>query len=183
MQNDKITELKNLVSFGMDSNNAKMNKSGILKRSIDRIRSLESENSELRRENEQLREMLNATAGMQTIEVETIPLLSPPHSIHSNMSSSQPSSPSSVDSTSSRSSLDSEQKVVFIQHGTSPHSKFALCIFMFAVIVLNNFGGFLLNDQNNEMFETTGSGSRRTILSAIIDDVRNFFFLLLLKHN
>lgn len=161
--------MKNLVSVGLDSANAKMNKSGILKRAIDRIRGLESENNDLRRENANLREMLNATAGMQTIEVETIPLLSPPHS---NMSSI-PASPSSIDSHSSKASLDSEQKIVFIQHGVSPHSKFALCIFMFAVVVLNNFGGFLLNEQNNDIFESagTGSGSRRTILSAIIDDV------------
>lgn len=137
-----------------------MNKSGILKRAIDRIRSLETENHDLRRENESLREMLNQTAGMQTIEVESIPLLSPPHS---NLSSI-PGSPSSIDS-------GSEQKIVFIQHGVSPHSKFALCIFMFAVVVLNNFGGFLLNEQNNDIFETAGTGSRRTILSAIIDDV------------
>lgn len=167
-QNDKITELKNLVSVGTEAANAKMNKSGILKRSIDRIRSLESENADLRRENESLREMLNATVGLPTTEIETIPLLSPPHS---NLSST-PGSPSSIDSSGSIRSLDSEQKIVFIQHGISPHNKFALCIFMFAVVILNNFGGFLLNDQNHEFFESSTSGSRRTILSAIIDDVR-----------
>lgn len=160
--------MKNLVSYGLDTANAKMNKSGILKRSIDRIRSLESENADLKRENEALKEMLNATAGMQTIEVETIPMLSPPHS---NLSSPQPGSPSSVDSSSSRASLESEQKVIFIQHGISPHSKFALCVFMFAIVALNNFGGFLLNDHNNELFEATGSASRRTILSSFMDDV------------
>lgn len=150
----------------MDTANAKMNKSGILKRSIDRIRLLETENADLRRENETLRDMLNATAGMQTVEVETIPMLSPPHS---NMSSPQPGSPSSIDSSSSKASLDSEQKIIFIQHGISPHSKFALCMFMFAVVALNNFGGILLTEHNYDSFETTGT--RRTILSSFMDDV------------
>lgn len=162
----------------MESANAKMNKSGILKRSIDRIRCLEKENNELKRENDALREMLNATANMAT--VETIPLLSPPHS---NMSSPTPGSPSSMDSSmSSKSSMESEQKIIFIQHGISPHSKFAVCIFMFAIVVLNNFGGFLLNDQNSEFFETSSTGSRRNILSAIIDDVRFCFIYFKFKH-
>lgn len=156
------------MSIGNEAQNAKMNKSGILKRAIDRIRALDAENAELRRENESLREMLNATVGLPTSGADAIPLLSPPHSILS----STPGSPSSVDSGGSMRSLDSEQKIVFIQHGISPHNKFALCIFMFAVVVLNNFGGFLLNDKNHEFFDSSTSGSRRTILSAIIDDVR-----------
>lgn len=152
----------------METANAKMNKSGILKRAIDRIRYLESENGDLRRENVALRDMLNGSVGMSlSSEGETSPLHSPPHSLLS----STPGSPSSVDSSGSGRSLESEQRIVFIQHGISPHNKFALCIFMFAVVVMNNFGGFLLNEQNHDLFESSATAPRRTILSAIIDDV------------
>lgn len=159
--------------MGVDSANAKMNKSGILKRSIDRIRFLEGENADLRRENEALREMLNATGALPTPDGESMQLLSPPHS---NLSST-PGSPSSIDSSGSARSLDSEQKIVFIQQGISPHNKFIMCAFMFAVVVLNNCGGFLLNEDNRDLvFESSPSGTRRTILSAIIDDVSDYFF-------
>lgn len=157
-QNDKITELKNLVT---GVTNAKMNKSGILKKSIEKIRCLESENSQLRLENRRLREMIS---GKMSIEA-CMP--SPAHSI-SQTASPTPGSPHSSDS------CDSDQKIVFIQRGLSPHAKFSLCIFMFAVIGLNNFG-LILKDPANEFAFGDGnaasSASRRNILSTLIDDV------------
>lgn len=53
--NDKIVELKNMLV----GDAGKLNKSAILKRSIDKITDLESENYELRLENARLREVLN----------------------------------------------------------------------------------------------------------------------------
>lgn len=154
-QNDKITELKNLVT---GVTNAKMNKSGILKKSIEKIRSLEAENVELKSENRRLKEMLqSASMGTNT------PLPSPPISFSG---SPMPDSPVSSESS------DSDHKIVFLQRGISPHSKFALCIFMFAVVALNNFGIFL-NDQPSADFGAAGGApSRRTILSTILDEVR-----------
>lgn len=67
-----------------------------------------------------------------------------------------------------------DHKVVFIQRGLSPHSKFALCIFMFAVVSLNSFGSLILNDRPN-IDLTDGNynveTARRAILSTMIDDV------------
>lgn len=53
--NDKIVELKNILVGAA----GKLNKSGILKRSIDKIYALEDENHDLREENARLRELLN----------------------------------------------------------------------------------------------------------------------------
>lgn len=69
---------------------------------------------------------------------------------------------------------ENDHKVVFIQRGLTPHSKFALCIFVFAVVSLNSFGSLILNDRPN-IDMTDGiynmETARRTILSTMIDDV------------
>lgn len=139
-----------------------MNKSGILKKSIEKIRSLETENSQLKLENRRLREMISGKMSIETC------MPSPAHSI-SQTASPMPSSPQSTDS------YDSDQKIVFIQRGLSPHSKFSLCIFMFAILALNNFG-IILNDRPSNGFAFGDDGydataSRRTILSTLMDDV------------
>lgn len=136
-----------------------MNKSGILKKSIEKIRSLETENTELKLENRRLKEMLQS---QPMIQGTNTPLPSPPISFSG---SPMPDSPVSSESN------DGDQKIVFLQRGIAPHSKFALCMFMFAVVALNNFGIFL-NDQPNIDFDSSGSiSSRRTILSSIMDEV------------
>lgn len=53
--NDKIVELKNILVGAA----GKLNKSAILKRSIDKIYDLENENEDLKEENARLRELLN----------------------------------------------------------------------------------------------------------------------------
>lgn len=164
LQNDKITELKNLVT---GVSNAKMNKSGILKKSIEKIRSLEVENTELKMENRRLREMLSA----QAIN-DSMPMLSPPTS---NTASPAPDSPMNGDS-----AHETDQKIIFIQRGISPHSKFALCVFMFAVVALNGFG-IVLNDRESNDFnynEYDAGAARRTILSSLMDDVSLYNFCL-----
>lgn len=69
---------------------------------------------------------------------------------------------------------ETDHKVVFIQRGLSPHSKFALCIFVFAVVSLNSFGSLILTDRPN-MDLSDGNynmeTARRVILSTMIDDV------------
>lgn len=82
---------------------------------------------------------------------------------------------------------ENDHKVVFIQRGLAPHSKFALCIFMFAVVSLNSFGSLILSDDRPNIDMTDGIYSaetaRRTILSTMIDDVSTefhiFFFLFI----
>lgn len=136
-----------------------MNKSGILKKSIEKIRSLETQNSQLKLENRRLREMISGKLSIETC------MPSPAHSI-SQTASSMPGSPHSSDS------CESDQKIVFIQRGLSPHSKFSLCIFMFALVALNNCG-IILNERTANKFEygDETSASRRNILSTLIDDV------------
>lgn len=158
------------MTAGTAAPNAKMNKSGILKKSIEKIRSLEAENVQLKMENRKLKEMLNGKH-----ITETMPLLSPPIS---NIASPIPASPTSshggdsINQIVNKSQMETDQqKIIFIQRGIAPHSKFALCIFMFAVIALNNFG-VLLNTEPDSVFSASrGSPSRRTILTHVIDDV------------
>lgn len=74
--NDKIVELKNiLVGEG-----GKLNKSAILKRSIEKISDLEGQNYELQLENARLREMLNAqlsSGGPEDKSLKDLLLLKP----------------------------------------------------------------------------------------------------------
>lgn len=159
-----------MVTAGTSAANAKMNKSGILKKSIDKIRTLEIENVELKLENQRLRQMLGAKSLSESP-------LSPPISNSSSPMSHLNESSQSNDATTHLKvqSSDADQKIIFIQRGVSPHTKFALCIFMFSIVALNSFGSLILNDRphfdlnaDNYNYET----SRRTILSTVIDDVR-----------
>lgn len=180
-QNDKITELKNLVTAGTSAANAKMNKSGILKKSIDKIRSLDTENKELKMENHRLRQML----GMKALP-DTEPMtISPPNS---NSTSPMPHLietshvhyiESSTDAPKTQSTPETDQKIIFIQRGVAPHSKFALCIFMFSVVALNSFGSLFLTDRPTFEFNDGNynvENARRAILSTMMDDVS--FYLI-----
>lgn len=144
-------------------------------KSIDKLRSLELENVELKVENQRLRQML----GMKVFS-ETGSPLSPPLS---SSSSPMPQIASEATQTINSDPMISpkieptDHKVVFIQRGLSPHSKFALCIFMFAVVSLNSFGSLILNERpnidladGNYNMET----ARRAILSTMIDDVSEY---------
>lgn len=141
-----------------------------LQKSIDKLRSLEIENVELKMENQRLRQMLGAKAFSEAGSP-----LSPPIS---NSSSPMPQIVEPMQMTISDSNTtpktETDHKVVFVQRGLSPHSKFALCIFMFAVVSLNSFGSLILNDRPN-MDLADGNynmeTARRAILSTMIDDV------------
>lgn len=151
-----------------------MNKSGILKKSIDKIRTLEVENIDLKMENQRLRQMLGVRSLADSFEAP----LSPP------ISDSSSPKPQSIDqllqlnvnrNVQSNQSPSTDQQIIFIQRGVSPHTKFALCIFMFSIISLNSFGSLItLNDRPNADLMNDGihaDTARRTILSAVIDDV------------
>lgn len=162
------------MTAGTSAANAKMNKSGILKKSIDKIRSLETENIELKMENHRLREML----GMKAIPDTGPALISPPSS---NSSSPMPHLietshyiDNSMDASKSQSTPETDQKIIFIQRGVAPHSKFALCIFMFSVVALNSFGSLFLTDRPSFDFNDgkyNVENARRAILSTMMDDV------------
>lgn len=131
-------------------------------------------------ENQRLRQML----GMKAISDAGSPL-SPPIS---NSSSPMPQIMSESTTTTQINNseplitpkTETDHKVVFIQRGLSPHSKFALCIFMFAVVSLNSFGSLILNDQRPNIDLADGSYNmetpRRAILSTMMDDVSDVLF-------
>lgn len=157
-----------------------MNKSGILKKSIDKIRSLETENVELKMENHRLRQML----GMKALPDTEPPPLSPPSSNSSSpmphpIETSHYNIESSTTAPKSQSTPETDQKIIFIQRGVSPHSKFALCIFMFSVVALNSFGSLFLTDRPSFDYNDgnyNADTARRAILSTMMDDVSFCFF-------
>lgn len=137
-------------------------------------------------ENQRLRQML----GMRSFgETAAGSPLSPPIS---NSSSPMPqisdasSSPQQMTIYEQTPSVKTEtdHKVVFIQRGLTPHSKFALCIFMVGVVCLNSFGSIILTDRPN-MDMADGNynveTARRAILSTI-DDVSLRKFKRIIDH-
>lgn len=173
--------MKNLVTAGTSAANAKMNKSGILKKSIDKIRSLETQNIELKLENHRLRQML----GMKALPDTGPPTLSPPNSNSSSpmphLSETSHYIESLTDAPKSQSTPKTDQKIIFIQRGVAPHSKFALCIFMFSIVALNSFGSLFLSDRptfdfNDENYNV--ENTRRAILSTMMDDVSFEIFVI-----
>lgn len=132
------------------------------------------ENVELKMENQRLRQML----GMKSFSEPTGSPLSPPSSI-SNASSPMPqisdasSSPQhlTIYEQTPSGKTESDHKIVFIQRGLTPQSKFALCMFMVGVVCLNSFGSIVFTDHPN-MIVANGNveTARRAILSTI-DDV------------
>lgn len=145
-------------------------------KSIDKLRSLELENVELKMENQRLRQMIGLKAFSEAGSPRGSPLSPPLSNSSSPMPQmlSEPMQMISSDALITPKTEPTDHKVIFIQRGLSPHSKFALCIFMFAVVSLNSFGSLILNDRPN-IDLTDGNDNvetaRRAILSTMIDDV------------
>ena len=187
--NDKIKELKNLVV----GESAKLNKSAVLRKSIEKIRELMQQNSELNAEINRLHgELLirdelkvknllqvnlskrkNDSGAFDCSKNRSVNIpLTPPRSDESNPSlspahfsvSSIPSSPLCHDSTSQK---DEKHDLSLIpsERSMGSHSRLVLCLFMFALLVINPFKS-LLTDHNNLPLEIKQNGAiRRTILS------------------
>lgn len=141
-------------------------------KSIDKLRSLEIENVELKMENQRLRQML----GVKSFSDAGSPLSPPISNSSSPMPQITEPSPEQITAIATTpANTETDHKVVFIQRGLTPHSKFALCIFMFAVVSLNSFGSLILNDQRPNFDVSDGNynmeTARRAILSTMIDDV------------
>lgn len=158
--NSCICELKSML-VGRD---AKLQKSGILRKAIEHIKALEHQNKQLKQENMalkmhltsgktgNLKELLTHTGNnMDTGDLtpprssdESNPSLSPLHS-----DNSLPASPYSSDDNGSYS-------------GMAAHSKLTLCMFMFAMLVINPFASLLQNGNNGYTEDYTPG--RRSIL-------------------
>ncbi|KAK9701536.1 Helix-loop-helix DNA-binding domain [Popillia japonica] len=165
--NDKIVELKNMI-VGVE---AKLNKSAILRKTIDYIKFLQNSNAKLKQENmalkmaahkNTLKDLLSPTTieDMQTSEFRSdntpppsdVSNLSPPHSL--------PSSPEYQTLIKEESDED-----ISGRGGMLDQSKFVLCMFMFAIISFNPFG-FALNKFSNYGQRTVDSYPGRNILQA-----------------
>ncbi|KAK9306386.1 hypothetical protein QLX08_002905 [Tetragonisca angustula] len=161
--NDKIIELKNII-VGVD---AKLNKSAILKKTIDYIRFLQNSNARLKAENMSLK----LAAQRQNLrDLLVCGELTPPRSDSSEPSLSpaaaplSPQSPSSIkDDPDMLQNIDSTS--VLTNQGMRDHTRLTLCGFMLLFLAFNPLG-FLINNVgrfNSDYINTKLDG--RTILN------------------
>lgn len=174
--NDKIIELKNIV-VGPE---AKLNKSAILRKTIDYISLLQVTNNKLKQENSSLRLALNAanvnvstTFIPSPISEVKSPSITPPNSDCSSVASS-PGQSSSVHSPGSPA------------YFTSDGSKMVLCVFVFAILAFNPFGSIISSYSPSDIpfsysvNEASASTPGRSILEVDIEGSywKSFFYSL-----
>ncbi|CAG9819718.1 unnamed protein product [Phaedon cochleariae] len=165
--NDKIVELKNMI-VGED---AKMNKSAILRRTIEYIRFLQNSNTRLKQENMALKMSArqNTLKDLLTTGDKYRPVDTPPHSDpslsppHSDISLSPPHSlpPSPEYSTDIKDETDDESGGV---------SRLTLCVVMMVLVVANPFGVAL------ERFGGGGDGGKGTVRRMLWTDPASVSF-------
>jgi sterol regulatory element-binding transcription factor 1 len=158
--NDKIVELKNMV-VGTD---AKLNKSGILKKTIEYIRFLQNSNTRLKQENmalkmaarqNTLKDLLTTGKNVEYVLQDTPPAseesLSPARSL--------PSSPEY----STQIKDESDEESMGMTKGLLDHTRLTICMFMLAVISFNPFGIVLNQFSSSSNLDDTRA--TRNILS------------------
>lgn len=180
---------------------AKLNKSAILKKAVEKIRDLQRDNYDLKVENKRLhRELMTASDGTTLKELlvnggpqtkkkasyyssvaspPSATIMTPPRSDESNPGSSPPYSDSSLPPSPFSGKDDTESMIssssANVSRGMSTHSRLALCVFMFAVVAVNPFAHFLRNGETRED-EMSGPSATigRTILAA--DECKYYIF-------
>ncbi|XP_039745812.1 sterol regulatory element-binding protein 1 isoform X1 [Pararge aegeria] len=133
--NDRIIELKNMLV----GEEAKLNKSAILRKTIDYIKYLQNQNTRLKQENMALKLACQKSGVKERVfdGAYTPPhsdISSPYHSPHGTDSDS-PSSPE----------YKVEEKYSKIVMGMGDHSRLALCAFMVGLLAFNPFSSFFGN--------------------------------------
>ncbi|CAG4964691.1 unnamed protein product [Parnassius apollo] len=141
--NDRIIELKNMLV----GEEAKLNKSAILRKTIEYIKYLQNQNTRLKQENTALKLACQKSGVKEPVFDGAI---TPPHSdISSPYQSPHPldsDSPSSPD-------FKVEEKYSKVVIGMGDHSRLALCAFMVGLIAFNPFSAFF----GAFMFESTST--------------------------
>ena len=163
--NDRIVELKNILA-GED---AKMNKSAILRKAIEYIRFLQNKNSKLEQENKQLKSKIqqlkeprySVLTGGGMMGPAGPGSLSPPYS---NPAHSPGSDHYDSDSTSSHSPVPASVTEVMTPGGMVDKSRLALCMVMFSVLLFNPLSPLI--DDTDSVYTTGDAGVGRTILEA-----------------
>ncbi|CRK99799.1 CLUMA_CG013107, isoform A [Clunio marinus] len=173
--NSCIVELKNIV-VGVD---AKLHKSAILRKAIDHIRHLQNQNNKLKQENMYLKNVMTERKhGLKDLlsAQQNVGVMTPPRSDESNPSlspthsdSSMPSSP--FDSGMKDDSDDNSSDVSSVR-GMTAHSRLTLCMFMFAVFVLNPFSKMLngISGSSSQFDDNYSGDTGRKILRWWEDD-------------
>lgn len=165
--NSCIGELKSML-VGPE---AKLQKSGILRKAIEHIKYLQTQNKQLKQENLLLKmQMTNRKkTNLKDLLVSNSCLdrtehgeLTPPRSDESNPSSSPlhpdfTSGPPSPNGSSSSSTSSNNNGSVI--GGMTPHSSLTLFMFMFAILITNPLQRLL--DQNSNVFGNMGVNSQR----------------------
>ncbi|XP_068574483.1 sterol regulatory element-binding protein 2 isoform X2 [Cebidichthys violaceus] len=165
--NDKIVELRDLVM----GNDAKMHKSGVLKKAIDYIKYLQQVNHKLRQENLALKMgnqknkpvILSEEVDMK----EEIVMMSPPAS-DSGSGSPHQFSPYCVDSEPGSPLLDHEQMKIEPDSpssvGVMDRSRLLLCALTFFCLSLNPLPSLLGSDASGSPSLSAGHGPSRTLV-------------------
>ncbi|KAL0272993.1 UNVERIFIED_CONTAM: hypothetical protein PYX00_005775 [Menopon gallinae] len=162
--NDKIIELKNII-VGED---AKINKSLILRKAIDYIKLLKNANAKLKQENlalrmaasrQSLKDLLVTDNGVVNDNGDMTPPLSDVGSLSPKSEVSIPPSP--VDLKQYNMSMSKDMLTV---GGLADHTRLTLCMFMLAVIAFNPFG-MVLNKFSDSDNDYSAGDTGRTILN------------------
>uniref|UniRef100_A0AAQ4RXK4 Sterol regulatory element-binding protein 2 n=1 Tax=Gasterosteus aculeatus aculeatus TaxID=481459 RepID=A0AAQ4RXK4_GASAC len=162
--NDKIVELRDLVM----GNDAKIHKSGVLKKAIDYIKYLQQVNHKLRQENLALKmgNQKNSKCLRLDMELkEEIVMMSPPAS---DSGSPPQFSPYSVDSEPGSPLLDHEQMKIEPDSppsvGVMDRSRLLLCALTFFCLSLNPLPSLLGSDASGSPSLSGGHGPSRTLV-------------------
>ncbi|UJR23410.1 hypothetical protein I4U23_026417 [Adineta vaga] len=169
--NERILELKEIVA----DNDEKVQKSGVLRRTIEYIRQLQSTNRRLEEENNTLKIILKRL-NLTNVDISTNNQI---NSSERNPLVKNPTTPPSSHSDASESSLNSSdeayspipkrQKRTTSKQGMVNGSRLVLCCFMLCVLITNPFN-YLLNlihaSDSNDPTEMQSSVGSRTLQSA-----------------
>lgn len=167
--NDKILELRDLVL----GNDAKMHKSGVLRKAIDYIKYLQQVNHKLRQENLTLKmaNQKNKSACVSDVDLELkaeVSLISPPPS-DSGSSSPAQLSPYCIDSEPGSPLLEHEQLKSEPDSpscvGVMDRSRLLLCALSFLCLSLNPLPSLLGAEAPAGSPEVAGHGPTRTLFS------------------
>lgn len=185
--NSCIVELKNMV-VGVD---AKLHKSAILRKAIDHIRYLQNVNNKLKQENMYLKNVMTESKhGLKDLLTtqQNANVMTPPRSDESNPSlspahsdSSMPSSP--FEDSTMKDDSDEGSDIISSVRGMTSHSRLTLCMFMFAVFLINPLGNMLKIGSNEKSSYTIDGSGRRTILgtdddySVSIQNISSMFLI------
>ncbi|TNN58500.1 Sterol regulatory element-binding protein 2 [Liparis tanakae] len=165
--NDKIVQLRDLVM----GNDAKMHKSGVLKKAIDYIKYLQQVNNKLRQENMALKmgnQKNKPVILSEDVELkEEIVMMSPPAS-DSGSSSPAPFSPYCVDSEPGSPLLEHEQMKIEPDSpssvGVMDRSRLLLCALTFFCLSLNPLPSLLGSEASGGPSLAAGHGPSRTLV-------------------